>query len=47
MKRQSSNRTVRIFSTRACKAATQFMDILASPQARRFYEEYGWSIAEE
>ncbi len=27
--------------------ATQFMDFLASPPARRFYEEYGWSIAEE
>lgn len=27
--------------------ATQFMDFLASPQARRFYEEYGWSITEE
>ena len=29
------------------EAATQFMDFLASPQARRFYEEYGWSITEE
>jgi ABC-type molybdate transport system substrate-binding protein len=29
------------------QTATQFMDFLASPQARRFYEEYGWSITEE
>ncbi len=29
------------------QAATQFMDFLASPEARRFYEEYGWSITEE
>ncbi len=29
------------------QAATQFMDFLTSPEARRFYEEYGWSITEE
>jgi len=28
------------------EAATQFMDFLASPESRRFYEEYGWSITE-
>ncbi len=47
MKHQSSNGTVRIFSARACKAATQFMDFLVSPEARRFYEKYGWCVAEE
>ncbi|MHC4315340.1 MAG: substrate-binding domain-containing protein [Planctomycetota bacterium] len=26
------------------EAATQFMDFLASPQAREFYKEYGWVI---
>jgi molybdate transport system substrate-binding protein len=28
------------------EAATQFMDFLASPQAREFYKEYGWVIKE-
>ena len=32
---------------RDSQIATQFMDFLASSEARRFYEEYGWSIAEE
>jgi len=52
MKQKNSNRSVRIFSARACaapleKAATQFMDFLASPEARQFYKEYGWSVIED
>ena len=29
------------------EAAKQFMDFLASPQARAFYKEYGWAVPKE
>jgi len=33
--------------TRDSETATKFMDFLASPEARRFYEEYGWRLTED
>jgi ABC-type molybdate transport system substrate-binding protein len=29
------------------RLAEQFMDLLASPESRRFYKEYGWIVPDE